>query len=105
MTLQDILEVIDTLPREDLETIQQRIQRKQKPNHKPLDKSIWEQEWVKTQMQAIDQETEPVELVAGTMDADKFLAAMKAMHDELSAEDIDAIARAMNEEYIPEDKT
>lgn len=103
MTLQDILQAIDTLPAEDLDLIEQRIHDKKKVLDTPFDKSVWEQEWIKDKLAEIDHLDEAVELVAGTMNTHQFLTAMRAMHDELSDDDIEAITQAMNEEYIPED--
>jgi len=101
MTLQEILDAIDTLPNEDLAQIEERILNRQKSAHSPrVDKSIWEQDWVKQQMQVISQDVEPVELIAGTMNTEAFLQTMQTIHDELSDEEIDVAIEAMNEEYI-----
>ena len=101
MTLQEILDAIDTLPNEDLAQIEERILNRQKSAHSPrVDKSIWEQDWVKQQMQAISQDVQPVELIAGTMNTESFLQTMQKIHDELTDEEIEDAIEAMNEEYI-----
>ena len=105
MTLQDILEVIDTLPSEDLEQVEQRIHHRKKLDDKPKDTPVLDDAWALAQIRDILKDVPPTPIIYGTMDADKFLAAMKEMHDELSEEDREEIIRAMNEEYIPEDKS
>jgi len=103
MTLQDILGVISTLPNEDLDQLEYYILKTKK--QRQITDSSLDEEWALSQIREILKDVPPTPITYGTMDGDKFLAVMREMHNELSENDRREIIHAMNEEYIPEDKS
>ncbi|HRF96748.1 MAG TPA: hypothetical protein PLZ51_16185 [Aggregatilineales bacterium] len=84
MTLQDILEVIDTLPREDLEQVEQRIHHRKKLDDKPKDAPVLDDAWALAQIREILKDVPPTPIIYGTMDVDKLIAGIKEMREGLS---------------------
>lgn len=107
MTLQDVLKVIDTLPDDEIAKIQQHLATREKhhaesPTPEEM-QAFWSQSHIQAEIQAIVSQAPPVELRAGTMDADKLIEAIIAMREGLSGFELEAIIADMNEEYIEDD--
>ena len=98
MTLNDLLKAIDDLPLEDLDKVQQRINARRKKQT-----AVSDDEKLLQDIAEILKDAEPVELKAGTMDAEKLAAAFDAIRQGLTQEERDAIADAMDFEYIESD--
>ena len=107
MTLQEVLNVIDSLPDRDIAQIKRHIrQREKRPSASVTPEemqAIWAQPHIQAEIQAIISQAEPVELQAGTMDVDKLMEAIIAMREGLSKSELEAIIADMNEEYIEDD--
>jgi hypothetical protein len=98
MTLSDLLKAIDDLPLKDLDKLQQRIDARRKPQSVETG-----DERRLRDIAEILKDAEPVELKSGTMDAEKLAAAFDAIREGLTQEERDAIADAMDFEYIEPD--
>ena len=105
MTLKDILGVVDALPDDELDQLEQHILNKKRQNQRLATNIILDEAWALAQIRDILKDVPPTPITYGTMDGARFLAVMKNIHDELSDEDRAEIVRAMNEDYISEDKS
>jgi len=102
MTLQDILQAIDTLPAEDLDLIEQRIQDKRSIDVKQDDKPVLDDEWALAQIQVILKDAPQTPIAYGTMDVNKLIRGIQEIREGLTDGEIAEMIAIMNEEYVEE---
>ncbi len=100
MTLQDILQAIDTLPAEDLDLIEQRIQDKRSIIVKQDDKPVLDDEWALEQIQEILKDVPSTPITYGTMDVNKLIRGIQEIREGLTDDEIAEMIAIMNEEYV-----
>ena len=96
MTLKEILDAIDELSWEDVETVQARIEQRREADTTQMQTY----DDLQQEIEAALQDVKPGELKAGTMDAERLKKAVEAMRAGMTQEELDAIADAMDEAYI-----
>ena len=101
MTLQEIMRAISQLSSDDLDQLTEFMDRQRKSQgHEPMSEAE-----LGAMIDTILQTAEPSEVVAGTMDVDELMRGIDAIREGHSQAELDAIAAAMNEEYVEPDET
>lgn len=99
MTLQDLLAAVDDLSWDEIEQVQRHInERRRKQTASAVARGD-----LQTYIQQILADAKPTELTAGTMDIVQLEAAIAAMREGFTQAELNAIADAMETEYIEED--
>lgn len=99
MTLQEMLAAVDELSWDEIEELQERIDQRRKHQHQ----TPAADEELRRQLAEIFKDAEPVVLVPGTMNVEKLMQGIDAMREGLTQEELNAIADAMNEEFVEMD--
>jgi len=102
MTLQEILEAIDTLPNEDLAQIEERIHYKKKHDEQHEAQIVLDEEWALAQIREILKDAPQSPITYGTMDVDKLISGIKEIREGLTNDELAQMIKAMNEEYVEE---
>lgn len=97
MTVQDILQAIDTLPVEDLDLIEQRIQDKRSIIVKQNDKPVLDDEWALAQIQEILKDVPPTPITYGTMDVNKLIRGIQEIREGLTEDELAEMIAIMND--------
>jgi|GEM_PF-7082670 len=96
MTLQELLEAIDDLSMEDVQKVQEHIAKR---NQSEMIQANWQH-----QIDAILANVTPVHLPSGTMNVEKLETAIQSIREGLTQDTLNAIADAMDEEFIKPEK-
>lgn len=99
MTLQDLLAAVDTLSWDEITQVQQRIDERRRKEAA----SAAAHADLQAHLQQLLASAEPIDLTAGTMNADDLEAAVVNLRGDFTQAELNAIAETMEAEYIEED--